>query len=64
MTVILSGKNVRVISGKNSISGSKITLNRKTSQVKVEGSKTKRIKAEFFTKDKATDAFKIETSEE
>jgi lipopolysaccharide export system protein LptA len=64
MTVILSGKNVRVISGKNSISGSKITLNRKTSQVKVEGSNTKRIKAEFFTKDKAKDAFKIETPEE
>jgi len=64
MTVILSGENAQVISGKNSITGSKITLNRKSSQVKVEGSGTKRIKAEFYTKDKATDAFKIEKSEE
>ncbi len=64
MTVILSGENTQVISGKNSIAGSKITLNRKSSQVKVEGSGTKRIKAEFYTKDNATDAFKIEKSEE
>jgi lipopolysaccharide export system protein LptA len=64
MTVILSGKNAKVISGKNSITGSKITLNRKSGQVKVEGSKNKRIKAEFYTKDKASDAFKIEKSEE
>ena len=63
MTVILSGENTQVISGKNSITGSKITLNRKSSQVKVEGSGTKRIKAEFYTKDNATDAFKIEKSE-
>ena len=64
MTVILSGENTQVISGKNSITGSKITLNRKSSQVKVEGSGTKRIKAEFYTKDNATDAFKIEKSKE
>ena len=64
MTVILSGENTQVISGKNSISGSKITLNRKTSQVKVEGSGAKRIKAEFYTTDKAADAFKIKKSEE
>jgi len=63
MTVILSGENTQVISGKNSITGSKITLNRKSSQVKVEGSGTKRIKAEFYTKDNAIDAFKIEKSE-
>ena len=64
MTVILSGENTQVISGKNSITGSKITLNRKSSQVKVESSGTKRIKAEFYTKDNATDAFKIEKLEE
>jgi lipopolysaccharide export system protein LptA len=64
MTVILSGKNAKVISGKNSITGSKITLNRKSGQVKVEGSKNKRIKAEFYTKGKASDAFKMEKSEE
>ena len=64
MTVILSGENAKVISGKNSITGSKITLNRKSGQVKVEGSANKRIKAEFYTKDKPSDAFKIEKSEE
>jgi len=60
MTVILSGKNAKVTSGKNSITGSKITLNRKSGQVKVEGSANKRIKAEFYTNDKTSDAFKIE----
>jgi lipopolysaccharide export system protein LptA len=64
MTVILSGENAKVASGKNSITGSKITLNRKSGQVKVEGSKNKRIKAEFYTKGKASDAFKMEKSEE
>ncbi len=64
MTVILSGENAKVISGKNSITGSKITLNRKSGQVKVEGSTNKRIKAEFYTKDKASDAFKMEKSED
>jgi len=64
MTVILSGENAKVFSGKNSITGSKITLNRQSGQVKVIGSANKRIKAEFFTKNKASDAFKIEKSEE
>jgi lipopolysaccharide export system protein LptA len=64
MTVVLSGKNSKVISGKNSISGPIIRLNQKSGQVKVEGSATERIKAEFFTKGKTSDAFKIEKSEE
>ena len=63
-TVVLSGQNAKVVSGKNSITGSKITLNQKSGQVKVESSGTKRIKAEFFTKDKTSDVFKIEKSEE
>jgi lipopolysaccharide export system protein LptA len=63
-TVILSGENAKVISGKNSIAGSKITLNQKSGQVKVESSATKRIKAEFFTKEKAADSFKMEKAEE
>ena len=63
-TVILSGENSKVISGKNSITGSKITLNQKSGQVKVESSGTKRIKAEFFTKEKASDSFKMEKSDE
>jgi len=63
-TVILSGENSKVISGKNSISGSKITLNQKSGQVKVESSGAKRIKAEFYTKEKASDSFKMQESEE
>jgi len=63
-TVILSGENSKVISGKNSISGSKITLNQKSGQVKVESSGAKRIKAEFYTKEKASDSFKMQKSEE
>jgi len=64
MTVILSGENSKIISGKNSITGSKITLNQKSGQVKVVGSGNKRIKAKFYTKDKTSDAFKIEKPEE
>ena len=63
-TVILSGENAKVISGKNSIAGSKITLNQESGHVKVESSGAKRIKAEFFTKEKASDSFKIEKSGE
>lgn len=63
-TVVLSGENSKVISGKNSITGSIITLNQISGQVKVESSGTKRIKAEFFTKEKASDSFRIEKSEE
>ena len=63
-TVVLSGENSKVISGKNSITGSKITLNQESGQVKVESSGAKRIKAEFFTKEKASDSFKIKKSEE
>ncbi len=64
MTVILSGENARVISGKNSITGSKITLNQKSGQVKVESSGRQRIKAEFYTKEKTSDVFKVEKPEE
>ncbi|MEE4261303.1 MAG: LptA/OstA family protein [Desulfobacteraceae bacterium] len=63
-TVVLSGENSKVISGKNSITGSIITLNQISGQVKVESSGNKRIKAEFFTTEKVSDSFKIEKSEE
>ena len=63
-TVILSGETAKVISGKNSISGSVIRLNQQSGQVRVEGSATKRIKAEFFTKGKPSEAFKIEKPKE
>ncbi len=59
MTIILTGENSKVIDGKNSITGSKIILYRKDNRVKVLGSKKKRIKAEFFSQGKTSDAFKI-----
>jgi lipopolysaccharide export system protein LptA len=64
MTVVLSGENSKIVSGKNSISGSIIRLNQKTGQIKVEGSATKRIKAEFFTRGKTSDAFKMDKPKE
>ena len=63
-TVMLTGKNTKAVSGKNSITGSKITYHQESGQVRVESSGTKRIKAEFFTKDKTSDAFKFDKSEE
>ena len=64
MTVILTGENSKVISGKNSITGSKIILYRKDGRVKVEGSKNSRIKAVFYSESKASDAFKIDKPKE
>jgi lipopolysaccharide transport protein LptA len=59
MTIILTGENSTVINGKNSLTGSKIILYQKDGRVKVLGSKNKRIKAEFFSKDETSDAFKL-----
>jgi len=59
MTIILTGENSTVFSGKNSIIGSKIILYQKDGRVKVLGSKNKRIKAEFFSKGETSDAFKV-----
>ncbi len=64
MTIILTGENSKVINDKNSITGSKIILYQKDGRVKVLGSKNKRIKAEFFTQGKTSDAFKIGKAKE
>lgn len=64
MTIVLRGENSKVTSGKNSISGSVITLYRKDGQVKVEGSAAKRIKAVFYSTGKTSDVFKLESSSE
>ena len=64
MTIILTGENSKVISGKNSIAGSKIILYRNDGRVKVEGGKTQRVKAIFYSGGNATDAFKIEKPKE
>ena len=59
MEISLTGENSTVVSGKDSITGSKIILYQKDGRVKVLGSKRKRIKAEFFTKSGSSDAFKV-----
>lgn len=47
---VLSGENSTVTSEKNVITGSKITVNRKNGQIKVESSPEKRVKAVFYPK--------------
>ncbi len=64
MTLTMTGDGSKVLSGKNSIAGSKIILYRKDGRVKVLGSKKKRVEATFFSGGKAADAFKIEQPKE
>ena len=52
MIFVLDGKNSRVTSGKNILTGSKITVNRKDGQIKVESSSEKRVKAVFYSEEK------------
>jgi lipopolysaccharide export system protein LptA len=59
-TIVLSGEDSKLFKGKNSITGSKITLYQTEGRIQVEGSKNKRIKAVFYSEGKAADAFKIE----
>jgi len=48
-TIVLSGPDSKIISGKNSISGSKITLHQGDNRVKVEGGSGGRVEAQFFS---------------
>jgi lipopolysaccharide export system protein LptA len=64
MMITLTGENSKVISGKNSLTGSKIILYRKDGRVKVFGSKKKRVEATFYSGGKASDAFKMEKPKE
>ena len=64
MTITLTGEDSKVFSGKNSITGSKIILYQKDGRIKVEGSKSKRIKAVFYSEGKPSDAFKIDKPKE
>jgi len=48
-TYILSGENSKVISGDNSISGSKITLYRTDGRITVEGSSKNRVEAMIYS---------------
>ena len=47
MVLVLDGENSTVQSGKNILTGSKITIYRKDEKIKVEGSPQKRVKAVF-----------------
>jgi lipopolysaccharide export system protein LptA len=64
MTITMTGDGSKVLSGKNSITGSKIILYRKDGRVKVMGSKKQRVEATFFSGSSASDAFKIEKPKE
>ena len=52
--LVLSGENSTVTSGKNILTGSKITVFRKTGQIKVESSPHERIKAVFYPDEKTS----------
>ena len=64
LTIILTGENSKVFSGKSSITGSKIILHRKDGRVKVLGGKKKRVEATIYSGGKASDAFKGDKSKE
>jgi lipopolysaccharide export system protein LptA len=49
---VLIGENSTVTSGKNVLTGSKITVSRKNGQIKVESGPQKRVKAVFYPKEK------------
>jgi lipopolysaccharide export system protein LptA len=51
--IVLIGENSTVTSGKNILTGSRITVYRKNGQIKVESSPHKRVKAVFYPKEKA-----------
>ncbi len=50
--LVLSGDNSRIISGKDSISGEKITLCRTTGRITVESGKEKRVEAVLYSDEK------------
>ena len=52
---VLIGENSTVTSGKNILTGSKITLYRKNGQIEVESSPQKRVKAVFYPKEQASE---------
>jgi len=64
LTIILTGENSRVFSGKSSITGSKIILHRKDGRFKVLGDKKTRVEATIYSGGKASDTFKVEKTKE
>ena len=64
LTIILTGENSKVFSGKSSIVGSKIILHRKDGRFKVLGDKKTRVKATIFSGGSASDTFKVKEEKE
>jgi len=54
MIMVLTGEDSRVFDRKNSVTGSKITFNRKDGLVKAEGDNKRRVNAVFFPDEKTT----------
>lgn len=54
MIIVLTGENCRVFDKKNSVTGSRITFNRKDGLVKAVGDSKKRVNAVFFPDEKTT----------
>jgi len=48
-TIVLSGPGSKIVSGKNSITGSKITLHQESNRIQVEGGSDERVEAQFFS---------------
>ncbi|MCG6910780.1 MAG: hypothetical protein LJE94_11740 [Deltaproteobacteria bacterium] len=51
-TIVLTGKGSRIVSGKNTITGSKITLHQADNRIRVEGDDDERVEAQFFSGEK------------
>ena len=64
LTIVLTGENSRVYSGKNSIIGSKIILHRKDGRFKVLGDKKTRVAATIYSGGSASDTFKVKKENE
>lgn len=47
--LVMSGPNTTLISERNSISGSRVTMQRESRQIRVDGSERERVKAIFYT---------------
>lgn len=48
-TIVLSGPGSQIVSGKNSIKGSKITVHQRDNRIQVEGGSHGRVEAEIFS---------------
>ena len=64
LTIVLTGENSKVFSGKNSIIGSKIILHRKDGRFRVMGDKKTRVEATIYSGGSASETFKVKKEKE